>query len=245
MQRRKFIMMGTHNNQSSRFLSDSASSNAINNPSKKRVRHLITCKTLYITEGFIKQTDKTMIYFKSFSQNKSLLDIPAEEFAIPQNKAIKLTVNNTLTTDHSFVIDGLIDSGVIKAGTSKTLYFTADKAGDYLFYDGLNAPFNRLSGLQGGITVISPDNESRLCNKNLKTQHLPVIYEIDPIWHNDFKNNFTPTTPFTPLYFLVNGISKKSLSTTLPPLPNSHPRGQRALYSALTPSAQTTQSCTG
>ncbi len=168
-------------------------------------------RTFFITEGFIEQPDEKLVYFRAFSQSESTLDVPAQSFIVRQGDTLNITINNTLTTDHSFVIDGVVDSGIIKAGENKTISFTVDKAGSYLFYDNLNAPYNRLSGLHGGMAVMptGSSNELYTGSPTFKQQYFWVINDVDPVWHNDFKNNITPTTEFIPAYFTINGLSMR------------------------------------
>jgi len=216
MQRRKFIMMGKHNNHPGRFILDSIPSDTIDNhPMKERknkhLGNLIVRQALYITEGFIKQPDEKMVYFRGFSQDSGTLDVPAKPLIVPQGEEITISINNTLTTEHSFVIDGIVDSGAIKAGESKTIVFTIQKTGSYLFHDNLNAPFNRLSGLHGGMEVISASKDK---HHGIKQPRIKVVNDIDPLWHNQFKNNITPSTPFTPIYFSINGLSIKAIKKT-------------------------------
>jgi len=168
-------------------------------------------RTYYITEGFITQPDSTQVYFKSFSQSEFSLDVPAEPFMVNQGDTVTITINNTLTTDHSFVIDGLVDSGVISAGESKTFSFIVDNAGSFLFYDNLNTPYNRLSGLHGGMAVMPAGSSDELYanSPTFKQQYFWLINDIDPVWHQNFRDNVVPDTKFTPAYFTINGLSMR------------------------------------
>lgn len=219
MQRRKFHMMGAGNLTGSPLSDDNNQIGTPNNSTKIETEFnsipVITQHTFYITEGFIKQPDEKLVYFRGFSQNDTTLEVPAQPFVIRQGEEVTIIIKNTLTTEHSFIIDGIVDSGVIKAGESKAIIFTTHKKGSYLFYDGLNAPFNRLSGLHGGMEVIATNNNKEEKNHLKFKQNLfKVISDIDPSWHNEFKNNIIPTTPFTPSYFTINGLSIKVLKKT-------------------------------
>jgi len=168
-------------------------------------------RTYFITEGFITQPDSKQVYFRGFSQSELELEVPAQPFIVQQGDTVNVTINNTLTTDHSFVIDGVVDSGIINAGESRTISFNADTAGSYMFYDNLNAPYNRLSGLHGGMAVMPAGSTSELYagSPSFKQQYFWLINDIDPVWHNDIKNGITPSTPFVPFYFTINGLSMR------------------------------------
>ncbi|MGR8933411.1 MAG: hypothetical protein ACU837_03375 [Gammaproteobacteria bacterium] len=40
-----------------------------------------------------------------------------------------------MSTSHSFLIDGLVDSGTISGGYTVMVSFTANQAGSFLYYD--------------------------------------------------------------------------------------------------------------
>jgi len=168
-------------------------------------------RSYFITEGFITQPDNQAVYFRGYSLSETALDVPAQPFIVSQGDSVTVTINNTLGTDHSFVIDGIVDSGIIKAGESKTISFTVNTPGSYMFYDSLNTPYNRLSGLHGGMAVMPAGSTDELypASPTYKQQYFWLINDIDPVWHNDMKNNLTPTTPFTPFYFTINGLSMR------------------------------------
>ncbi len=168
-------------------------------------------QTFYITEGFITQPDGVDVYFKGFSPDSNSLTVPGAQMIVQEGDTVDITIENTLGTDHSFVIDGLVDSGVIAGGTSKTVSFTADKAGSFMFYDNLNAPYNRLVGMHGGFAVMpqGSSNELYTGSPTFVQQYSWVTNDIDPVWHTDVQNGATPTTAFTPRYFTINGRSMR------------------------------------
>ncbi len=168
-------------------------------------------RTYFITEGFITQPDSKSVYFRGFSQSELSLNVPAQPFLVIQGDTVTITINNTLSTEHSFVIDGVVNSGVIAAGESKTFSFVAEKAGSFLFYDNLNTPFNRLSGLHGGMAVMPVNSTNELYENSptFKQQYFWLINDIDPIWHDNFRNSVIPQTKFIPAYFTINGLSMR------------------------------------
>ena len=168
-------------------------------------------KTFVITEGFITQPDGVDVYFRGFSNNSASLNVPGESLIVNEGDTVQITIDNTLNTDHSFVIDALGVNETITAGNRRTFSFTASKPGSYLYYDGLNAPDNRLSGLHGGIAVMpsGSNNQVYAGSKTFKAnhQHFWVFHDIDPAWHTAFQNNRNPPNSFVARYFTLNGLS--------------------------------------
>ncbi len=168
-------------------------------------------RTYFITEGFITQPDGAQVYFRGYSQSETTLDVPAQPFIAQQGDLVTVTITNTLTTDHSFVIDGIVDSGPILAGETKTFTFTVDSAGSYMFYDNLNAPYNRLVGLHGGMAVMPAGSTDELYtgSPTYKQQYFWVTNDVDNVWHDEIKNGKIPSTTFSPRYFTINGLSMR------------------------------------
>lgn len=165
-------------------------------------------KTFYITEGFITQITGEDIYFMGYSSAETELNIPGESFIVSEGDTVNITIVNTLQTPHSFVIDGQVDSGVIDPGTTKSFSFTATKAGTYMYYDKLNSPYNRLCGLHGGMAIMPRDSVDELYPGSPKfvQQQYWVFNDIDPLWNAAVQNGETPTTPFVPRFFTLNGL---------------------------------------
>jgi len=168
-------------------------------------------KTYYINEGFITQPDGVDVYFKGFSDNSSSLNVPGQSMIVQEGDTVNVTIINTLNTDHSFVIDGIVDSGRIRAGDTRTISFTADKPGTHMFYDNQNAPYNRLVGLHGGMAIMPDGSSNELFSgsRTFKQQYFWVINDIDPRWHDDIRRGRTPSSNFVPYYFTINGLSMR------------------------------------
>lgn len=168
-------------------------------------------KTLYITEGFITQPDGVDVYFKAFSPSRSLLSIPGQPIIAQEGDTLEITIVNTLNTSHSFTIDGVFDSGSISGGRSKTFSISLDKAGSYLYHDGSNAPYNRLVGLHGALSVMPSGSNDELYSGSptFKQQYSWIMNDIDPAWNNDIRNGNTPRSTFKPRYFTINGLSMR------------------------------------
>ena len=172
-------------------------------------------KTYYITEGLIAfpgQVNGTPadvdVYFKGFSSASNTLTVPGESFIVQEGDTVEVTIVNTLDTTHSFVIDGMVDSGPIAGGQTKTVSFTANSVGSHLFYDSTNAPYNRLVGLHGGMAVMpfGSSNELYAGSPTFTQQLFWVMHDIDPDWHARIQNGQTPNTTYTPRHFTLNGL---------------------------------------
>lgn len=172
-----------------------------------RAHAAVINKTFTITEGLVTQADGVNVYFKSFSSTPGVLTLPGESFVAQEGDTIALKIVNPLATSHSFVIDGVVDSGVIGAGQTVTFQFTVSKAGSYLFYDKQNSPYNRLVGLHGAIAVmpLGITNQAYIGSPTFKKQYFWIFNQIDPVWHERVRNREIPTTEFTPRYFTING----------------------------------------
>jgi hypothetical protein len=165
-------------------------------------------KTFYITDGFQTLITGESVYFRGFSQSNNSLNIPGESFVVQEGDTVRITIVNTLNTTHSFVIDGLVDSGPIGRGQTRTVQFTASKPGSHLYYDKQNAPYNRLIGLHGGLAIM-PQNRSNQIYAGSPTfvqQYFWIFNDIDPAWNNAIRSGQTPSTPFVPRYFTLNGL---------------------------------------
>jgi len=176
-----------------------------------RARAATIRKTFYITEGFVTQPDGVDVYFQGYSSTSTTLNVPGESFIVQEGDTVEIEVINTLGDDHSFVIDGMVDSGTIAGGTSTLVTFTANAAGSYLYYDNLNAPFNRVVGLHGGMAVMpsGSSNELYAGSPTFMQQYIWIMNEVDPAWNDTISNGRTPRKAFFPYYFTINGRSMR------------------------------------
>lgn len=165
-------------------------------------------RTFYITEGFITQITGEDIYHRGFSASTGSLDVPGESFIVQEGDTVQITIVNTLNTSHSFVIDGLVDSGTISPGQTKTVSFTADKVGSFMYYDKRNAPYNRMTGLHGAMAVMPQGSSNRLYpgSPTFVQQQFWVFNDIDPSWNDAVRRGRTPSTAYEPRYFTLNGL---------------------------------------
>jgi FtsP/CotA-like multicopper oxidase with cupredoxin domain len=164
-------------------------------------------QTFYITSGYITQPDGTDVYFEGYSRLSNDLDVPGDSLIVQEGDTVEITLINTLVGDHSFTIDGMVDSGVISSGQITTVTFTANTPGSYLYYDKLNAPYNRLVGLHGGFAVMPAGSADELYagSPTFVQQYLWVMNDIDPAWNARIQQGRTPNTTFVPRYFTING----------------------------------------
>ena len=201
MKRREFIRMGTAGFASSLLAATGLLSWT------PRTHAATIHKTFYITDGYIQQADGANVYFKGFSESSGELNVPGKSIVSQTGDTLQITIVNTLNSSHSFVIDDVVDSGIIGAGQTHTFEFTVNESGSYHYYDKLNAPFNRLIGLHGGFAVMpgSSSNELFAGSRQFVQQYFWVTNDIDPVWHNDIDLGRTPSSNFKPYYFTING----------------------------------------
>jgi len=168
-------------------------------------------KTFYITEGFITQPDGVDVYFRGFSPSSNNLTVPGAQMIAQEGDTMRITIVNTLGTSHSFKIDGIVDSGRISGGQTKTIQFQVNNAGTYMYYDARNAPYNRLSGLHGGFAVMPAGRSNQVYagSPTFVQQYFWLFHDIDPVWHNAIRNGSTPNTRYSPRYFTMNGLSAR------------------------------------
>jgi len=167
-------------------------------------------KTFYITDGFITQPDGVNIYFKGFSSTQGVLNVPGEQMVVQEGDTVNIRIVNTLGRRHYFTIDGLgVNTIRIDPGASRTLSFTANKAGSYFYHDPSNAPYNRLAGLHGGFAVMPKDRDDEVYDGSPRfmQQYFWLFHDIDPVWHNAIRYGNTPNTQYVPRYFTLNGLS--------------------------------------
>ena len=166
-------------------------------------------KTIYITDGFIQQIDGTNVYFRGYSDASNTLNVPGESIVIQQGDTVNITLINTLNTSHNFVIDGVVDSGIVSGGGSKTFSFTAGDPGTYMFYDNANSNYNQLLGLHGAMAVMPQNSSNELYpgSNTFVKQQFWLFHDIDPTWHDRLRRGRTPNTAYVPRYFTINGLS--------------------------------------
>lgn len=168
-------------------------------------------KTFYITEGLITQPDGVDVYFQGFSNATGSLNVPGETLMAQEGDTLEIMIVNTLGSDHSFVIDGVVDSGRIRGGESKTVSFNANSSGSYLYYDGMNAPYNRLVGLHGSLAIMPAGSSTELYSGSptFVQQYTWIFNDIDPAWHDLISQGRTPRSAYKPYYFTLNGLSMR------------------------------------
>jgi len=174
-----------------------------------RAQAAVVSKTFYVTDGNITQPDGVKVYFRGFSAAAGALRVPGESLVVQEGDLVRITVINTLGTSHSFVIDGVVDSGSIGGGQTQTFEFTAGPPGSYLYYDRLNAPYNRVTGLHGGFAVMPAGSGNQVYSGSptFVQQKLWVFNDCDPAWNKAVRDGYTPTGEYVPRYFTINGLN--------------------------------------
>lgn len=168
-------------------------------------------KTFYITQGYATQIDGADVYFRGFSSSEAVVNVPGESFIVQEGDTVQITIHNTLSTTHNFTIDGLGVNETIRGGETRSFSFEASDWGTYMYHDSRNAPYNRLVGMHGGMAVMPRGSDNELYPgshtfSNPRGQYFWVFNDIDPIWHDDISRGRTPSTPYVPRYFTMNGL---------------------------------------
>ena len=107
--------------------------------------------------------NKAQCYFWLYKEKSLPAEIPGPLIFTTEGSIVKIKIKNELDEPHAFYIHGLINSGPIQPGATKSFEFVASKAGTYLYYDNLNQPVNRMMGLHGAFIVMP--NEARTGHK--------------------------------------------------------------------------------
>ena len=175
-------------------------------------------KTFYITDATVTMITGESVYLRGFSSSSSTLNVPGESMVVQEGDTVTIKVINTLSTTHSFVIDGMANI-TLSPGQTKSVTFTAKNPGSYLYYDNYNAPYNTMLGLHGGFAVMPLNKPNQLYSGSptFVQQYFWIFNDIDPIWNNALKAGRTPSTAYTPRYFTINGLGARP-----PGAPGSH-----------------------
>jgi FtsP/CotA-like multicopper oxidase with cupredoxin domain len=178
--------------------------------------------SLFINDGIKKMIDGTPVYmwgwgFESEGVDDRLaLHTPGPVIWTHEGEQVELRITNTLNEDHSFAVDGVVDSGVISPGETKVVTFAAPSAGTYLYQDALNSPVNRVLGLHGTLIVMPADRSMRSRSDlaaeywTFDTQWVWMFNQIDPSF-NSLAQADRPIDAaamrrdFKPRYFTING----------------------------------------
>ena len=176
-----------------------------------RAHSAVISRTFYITDGFIDQIDGSSVYFKGYSADSNSLNVPGEALIVQEGDTLEITLINTLSTPHNFVIDGVVDSGSIAPGSSRTLSFVVENPGTYMYHDNLNGAYNRLLGLHGGLAVMPANSDNTLYpgSPTFVQQYFWIFHDIDPAWHDRLRRGLTPDTDYVPRFFTMNGLGAR------------------------------------
>ena len=98
--------------------------------------------------------NKAQCYFWLYKEEHFPAEIPGPLIFTTAGSTVKVSITNTLDEPHAFYIMGVVDSGPIQPGATKSMEFVVPNAGTYLYYDNLNTPVNRMMGLHGALIVM-------------------------------------------------------------------------------------------
>lgn len=188
-------------------------------------------QTFYITEGEHEMMDATgvgtIVPFRSFNvaDVPDTINVPGKAIIVNQGDTVEITVVNRLQSVHNFTISRLVndknvviaDTGVIPAGETRLVSFTANVPGTYRYEDATivnNMKINSMVGMHGGFAVMPLDaNSGNPLNDQLTVgsrkfvqQLFWVFNDVDPNFNNAIING-TASSAFTPQYFTMNGLS--------------------------------------
>ena len=111
---------------------------------------------LTMEAAIVEMIDRTEVFHWLFSSAQTGPSFPGPVIFVTTGDAVTITVKNNLQEPHAFQLVGTgFTTGPISPGVTGTLRFIAPAAGTYLYVDPLNAPVNRVLGLQGAF-VVSP-----------------------------------------------------------------------------------------
>jgi len=189
---------------------------------------------LSMVDALHEMTDTVQVPVWAFQLEGDVPRVPGVVIFAVEGDDVQVTVTNSLTVVHSFVVPGVVNSGNIQPGETVTLSFRAPSAGTYLYYDNNNAPMNRVMGLHGGMVVLpaipsSPysnpsANITSLFNDFGRASHFPggpwdparswlwMVNSVDPVKNAQAKatpgmsaSNFT--SGYSAQYFTLSGKS--------------------------------------
>lgn len=124
---------------------------------------------------------------------------------------VTVTLRNTLSRSINFEIHGILSNTSPCAPSQTQSYtFTAQAAGSYYYFDGLNGELGRAMGLAGPLVVMPADGSNRLATSSplFNRQYVLMLQELDTRLNQAVvagqaydMNNYEPN------YFFVNGLS--------------------------------------
>lgn len=176
-------------------------------------------KTFYIIDGTVAMPDGVSVYFQSFADSTTALNLPATSLICQEGDTLSITVVNRLLKTHNFVIGGLkagdpplASTGNIASGATGTINITipTGAAGTYMFYDNVTS-YNRFLGLHGGLAIMPAGSSNTLYpnSPTFKYQKFWIFNDIDPALNNAVQAGTAIPTSFTPRYFTINGLSSR------------------------------------
>lgn len=143
-------------------------------------------------------------YWASFFPRRTIV---AETGAL-----VRIRVHNRLKQPHRFTIPGIVTTGSIRPGKTKSISFRAKVPGTYIYSDPTNPPVERVLGLHGALIVVPRNARWKLSptGPEFERQWVWICEDIDPVWARRAQagERINPkATPPVPRYFMLNGRS--------------------------------------
>lgn len=153
--------------------------------------------------------DGRRLYLWGYGGTPDTMAVPGSVLHAVAGDQVTVAVRNNLDEPHAFTVFGVVNSGAIPPGGSRTVRFTAPAPGTYLYADGLS-PANRVLGLHGALVVMPPGitNRPYVGGPIFRQQFVWVLNEID-VGFSQAAAEGRPIDPgtFEPQYFTINGRS--------------------------------------
>lgn len=172
--------------------------------------------SLTAVRGNITLADGTSALVFTFSDSTQS-QFPGPTIVCQEGDSITVVLKNSLATQTAFKLGGTDQRMVLAAGSTKSITFSAPKAGTYLYYDDLNGGVNRVMGLHGTLVVmpLGLKNQSFVGGPTFVRQYKWLLANLDSNWSSLVANNGDnyvasgklTVNNFTPRYFTINGFS--------------------------------------
>lgn len=190
---------------------------------------------LVMREALVEMVDLTLAPMWLFDDGTSPR-FPGPVIYVTEGDEVFIDVTNALPIgQHAFAIPGVVDSGPIAPGETRTVSFPAPAAGTYLYLDPLNDPVNRAMGLHGVLVSLPREGNTPYTDPTLpvfalfqdlgwaesgfpghpwqpKDTVIWVFHQVDPGLNNlvaagELADPGLFAQMFQPRYFTINGRS--------------------------------------
>lgn len=190
--------------------------------------------SLTMVAADMEMSDRVLVKAWVFQKTGDVPRLPGVAIYAVEGDDVRITITNSLTVRHAFYIPGVVNSGDILPGQTRTVNFVAPAAGTYMYYDNINAPVSRVMGLCGPMVVLPsipfapyanpPSNLRNLFNDFGRSAHFPgspwdparnwfwFLNCFDPVRHAQANANPSIggsafTSGYNAQYFTISGKS--------------------------------------